>query len=729
MKELLERAEKLYAETGHYYGLRELPLYESDPLKLERFHGRLLAASIAAREATRMIAANPMVREVGELACAYYTPEGHCLVQSTGIIIHIPLMGEVIEWMIRNGYEEEGLREGDIFTSNDNAIAGMHPADVYDISPLFYRGELVGWAGVVIMETEIGATVPGPMPSTVTERYFDGLRFTAERTGANFEYFSSTKMKIKRGVRYPDVFLLDRVGALAALRRMAEELKRVIDEFGYEYYKSAIRELIEIERRAQLERVRRRTVPGKYSMVLANEIYLSRAKTYSICPPYHAIDRITLVPWEFHILPDGRYYLDFDGAGAWGWHNSNTTPSAIMGGACLMLTQTIAYTGTANHGTLMCIDINCPYDTYVNPSQPNIATSNLFAWPIPGGSLWLGQQARSFYMRGFIEEVEAGPCGNTGPGIGGTNQYGKDDHNWVIAELSGGVASGAFGVRDGVTGHVIWLPPGLAASVEIWELVNPVLYLQRGLLPDAYGWGKFRSGHPMMSTYMVHGTDTLVYEMIAVGTRVEKIFPNSGLFGGYPSLGPFTRIVSNTNMAGLIREQKPLVHGEIGEDRDDLKNVSGVVTVASNTGYLHPEVLKEGDVIQLVYGSLAGGIGDPLERDPQLVKEDLDNGLVTHKRARLVHGVEAVYDEKTREWAIRKEETERLRKEKREERRRRAIPVKEWYFRRREDIIRGRLPAMLKRAYNESLAKGKRWPKEFRRFWGLPDDFLFDTNE
>jgi len=32
---------------------------------------------------------------------------------------------------------------------------------------------------------------------------------------------------------------------------------------------------------------------------------------------------------------------------------------------------------------------------------------------------------------------------------------------------------------------------------------------------------------------------------------------------------------------------------------------------------------------------------------------------------------------------------------------------------------------MLKDMYNGSLAKGKRWPGEFRSFWQLPKDFTF----
>ena len=171
--------------------MKDLPLSEEDPMKLELLHSRLLSAAIAGRETTRMVSASPQVREVAELAVALYTPEGDCILQSTGIIIHIPLMGQVIQWMIKQNYEDEGIHDGDCFTSNDCAIAGMHTADIYDIQPIFHEDKLIGWVGCVIMEAEIGALSPGCMPCGATERFVDGIKFTAEKSAVNNMHLKS----------------------------------------------------------------------------------------------------------------------------------------------------------------------------------------------------------------------------------------------------------------------------------------------------------------------------------------------------------------------------------------------------------------------------------------------------------------------------------------------------------------------------------------------------------
>ena len=44
------------------------------------------------------------------------------------------------------------------------------------------------------------------------------------------------------------------------------------------------------------------------------------------------------------------------------------------------------------------------------------------------------------------------------------------------------------------------------------------------------------------------------------------------------------------------------------------------------------------DVIRVITGA-GGGVGDPKERDPARVREDIRNGYITAERAREVYGV------------------------------------------------------------------------------------------
>lgn len=725
LKAMLEENEKAHQETGHVFGLKELKLATENPLKLELFHTRLRSAMVAGREQARLISASPLVREVAELACAFYTPDGYCIIQSTGIIIHMDLMGEVIKWMIKHDYEQDeeiGIREGDIFTSNDNRIVGMHAADFYDFMPIFYEGELVGWVGTVIMETELGGICPGNVPSLATERFVEGIRFEAEKTGENDRWHKFAEQRIRNSCRLPDVLLLDRKAALGTNIKVREDIRALIEEVGIDYYRDAARELIEMERRAQLERVKRRTIPGRLRTLGVLEAYYSDAAV----PPHHRKDHVSFVPFDFFINSDGTYFWDFDGAGNWGWHPNNTTPLCMKGAICLYLTQTIAYTGHANSGTFLCVEANCPYDTVVNPSNPNIATGGFFSGPIVLGSLAVGLQSRAFFSRGFVEEVIAASPSMLPWGVSGKGWQGED-FGQIQNECAGTMASGGLAIRDGFLGYIIWLPLCDAGSAEVWETHIPFITLGRTFPADSCGWGKFRSGYPLVTTHMACASP-LVVDCLACSTN-DKFYLDSGMFGGYPAVNQWAKFLVKSNTLKLIEQRKPLVHG-ISPEKDEIReNVTGELEVETCGSRFFNGVARVGDILQMGYGGNAGGFGDPMKRDPALTKKDLDNGLLSLERCRSIYCTEARYNEKDEEWIIDVEKTAELRENRRKERLEKGIPVKEWWQKRRRDIIEEKMPQILKKAYNGSLEKGEKWPGEFRAFWDVPADFIFKVEE
>ena len=66
LKEMISERDRLTAETGHYYGVKELTLRDSDPIKYERFYSKIHASVLAARESARFVAASPGSRGMGE---------------------------------------------------------------------------------------------------------------------------------------------------------------------------------------------------------------------------------------------------------------------------------------------------------------------------------------------------------------------------------------------------------------------------------------------------------------------------------------------------------------------------------------------------------------------------------------------------------------------------------------------------------------------------------------
>ena len=108
---MLDESERLFADTGHYHGLEDLELKDADPIRYEKLFSRLRGGLVSARETALNISASPIVRELGELCFALYTPEGDNVALSTGIIVHVHTMRDAIKFMVRSGWEDNpGIR-------------------------------------------------------------------------------------------------------------------------------------------------------------------------------------------------------------------------------------------------------------------------------------------------------------------------------------------------------------------------------------------------------------------------------------------------------------------------------------------------------------------------------------------------------------------------------------------------------------------------------------------
>lgn len=717
LKQMLEDNKKLYEETGCYAGVTDPHVLKEDPVKAELFHSRLISALISGRETTKKVSGSPFVREVAELCIGFYTPEGHCIAQSTGIQVHIRCMGDVIQWMIEHNYEEEvGIDDGDIFSCNDPAVAGVHAADIYDCMPIYWEGELIGWVSTVIMEMDSGAVTPGCMPVPNVERATDGLKFCAEKIGFNDKLRRDYEIKIELSLGLADLFLLDRKGAVAADIRVREEVKNVIREFGLDYFKQATRELIEEEHRNQYRRIRQRTIPGRYRDVVPCEIYMAD-QPVAWLPGKK--DVIRLIPMQMDILPSGNIVLDFEGTGEWGWHPFNATPSGLWGGISIAVVQTLSWDGRGNLGSLLPFDVKTPVDSMLNPTEvKHLATSTPWLPMIDMCSLWLSMLGSAFYLRGFREEIYNYRSGSSVQ-MAGYDQYGNKRP--MMAGGLGHLGAGARGVCDGIDagGWIGTLEVDLGAD-EVWELFVPEMEMGKQLDPYSLGYGKYRAGLSLPKITMIHGAGQCVAAGL-VGCAHDRLIPNIGMFGGYPGAKRTTFLLRYDNLAERMEKREPLYLHGMDHPSEFVDRFPGEVIPLSHMP--PPMEVHEGDVVFSDNGS-AGGLGDPIERDLVLQKADLDNGLTNEEISRKVYCIAANYDERTKEWTVDKEETTKLREEKRKERLSRGVPVEEYWQKTRQRVVEKDLDPLLTEMYQSSMKLSESFTQEFKDFWALSEEWM-----
>jgi N-methylhydantoinase B/oxoprolinase/acetone carboxylase alpha subunit len=720
--QMLTEQERLFAETGRYYGLEELELQRGDPIRYEKIFSRLRGGLVSARETAMNISASPIVKEIGELSFMLYTPEGDSIALSRGIIVHVHTASDAIKYMIRAGYEgDPGIRQGDIFCNNDASIGDVHNADVLTIVPIFWEEELIGWAAGVTHEIDIGAKTPGSVPVGPISRFEDGIDIPARKIGADDKLFADHVQAGLRGTRTPMYWTLDERTRVAGCHMAREAVERVILEEGIDTYKQFMREVLEEGRRSFRNRLMEMTVPGRYRAVAFNEVTFGAEQQL---PSYARVDTMMHAPTELVITRDGMLEFDYDGSSSWGYHSMNCTPSAMQGAIWVQLTQTLIPNEKINDGAYMGLRTNFPPGTWTNHCNPAASTGISWWFLIPSFTGFIKSLSRAIQARGFVEEVLAPYpfTANVFQG-GGIDHFGQPSAttNFGVSCCGGGAKM----VLDGLDyAAAMWNPEGDMGDLEMWEIIEPFLYLGQRVKASTAGQGRRRGGSGYETLRMAWKTP--FYEMQNIDH--SRLHCHSGLWGGYPGSAGYRHNVRDTNMFELIAAQAPYpTHDGNTEDSNVERLVSGRRDFDQHTLTL-PELMQQGDLYVCVYHG-GDGLGDPLDRKPAHLEEDLNGDFLLPRFVDSVYGAVAERDGEGR-WAVDPEATEKRRDDVRAERRAKAVPVREWMTGQRERILAhanggGDFGVHVQRMYAESMRLSERWAAGFREAWDLPADFDF----
>ncbi len=722
--EMLEESEQLFDETKRYYGIERLSLKEKDPFRYERAYASLRGALVSARETALHVAASPIVKEIGELCFALYTPEGDSIVVSTGILVHVHTMSEAIKFMIRENYEEEpGINPGDIFLNNDPDCGNVHTTDVQTLIPIFWQDELIGWAGGVTHQIDTGGITPGHDLVAAIQRFDDGVYYTCRKIGSNDKIWKDHMINAKRSVRTPMYWELDEKCRLSGDLMIRDAVLRFIEREGIDYYKRFMREAIEEGRRILLERVKERLIPGRYrsagffDLPLKDEAWQPRAKK----------NKITNMPFELLVREDGSISLSFEGGSGPGTNPMNCGRGAMEGGQWVLLTQVLIYGDKVNDGAYYGVEKNYPKGTWCNPGDPYLSYQSPWGNLIPGYTSMMKCISYGLFSRGYREEVAPG-YGFTGDAIQGGGIYVSGPlkgQRWALSTFEISCQGlGASAVRDGLDfGYAMWNPEADMGDVETWELFQGgVPYLSRRIKPNTAGFGKYRGGCAFEGVGLV----AFSKEVDFFGARDGLCFHGAGgMHGGYPHGTGYRLYVRKTNMEEIIKKQLPYPLGDWSPSDGEFEKYLEGEIIRKSYCSIYPVTFENWD---LFYHTQSGGpgYGDPLERKFELLKKDLEEQIYTKDVVECVYGVIADHDEEAGEWRIDEEKSRERRTRMKKERLEKSMPFEEFWERERNKIMENKLSKHVKTMYRESMELSEKWAQEFREFWKLPDNFKIE---
>jgi N-methylhydantoinase B len=192
-------------------------------------------------------------------------------------------------------------------------------------------------------------------------------------------------------------------------------------------------------------------------------------------------------------------------------------------------------------------------------------------------------------------------------------------------------AIGAFSFRDGIaTGGQVRSPICRIGNVEHNEQSFPILTLYRRENTDSGGAGKYRGGNSAITAFIPHGTSEIEHETESSGAAIPTA---PGLAGGYPACTNAYEFKRDSDILEWFRARR--LPGDIGElgGRDELLQ-------------LRQTDIHQGpsDVYEVAFAAGAG-YGDPIERDPERVRQDVEVEDISREAARDIFRVVLVDDE------------------------------------------------------------------------------------
>jgi N-methylhydantoinase B len=548
-----------------------------DPITLEVIKNGLSSVADEMALVIMRSAYSPVVRDTMDYSTALCDRNGAVVAQGLTLAVQLGTFPTIM----RHVLEEfaDSTKPGDVYIANDPyGCGGQHLPDIYIIEPIFYEGELEGYAATMAHHADVGGLTPGSVAVHATEIYQEGLRIPLQKLYDAGEENRTLFRILEANTRQPIQVLGDVRAQVAACRAGKRGLAEILERYGPEQtheYMDELQDLAERLMRAEIS-----SLPdGQYQF----EDY---------------IDGLGESPEPLRIqatltIEGDTASIDFSGTAAQVQASVNC-PVGLVYAACYCAFRGIAGKDIPNaEGYMRPIRINAPAGTIVNPVLPAAC----------GARGVVGYRVYDAVMGTLAQVV---PDKVTAPGEGGPSLIAiggyQDGKAFLLTEVIVG-CWGARAEREGLEGVSNPLANLSNQPVELVEADLPLRVTTYGLVPDSGGAGRYRGG-----LAFARGFELLADEAVLTVRSDRRFHPPYGLAGGHAG-GPSM----NT------------LHTAAGESL--LPPMPMAATRLSRGDHFH-HVSAGG-----------GGFGSPLERDPERVQRDLLDAKITPGAARDIYGV------------------------------------------------------------------------------------------
>lgn len=213
----------------------------ADPILLEVFNSRFMAAAEQMGEALRATAYSVNIKERLDFSCAVFDAGGALIANAPHIPVHLGSMGESIRTVVASrgdARDGRGMLRGDVYMLNAPYNGGTHLPDITVIMPVFLEADQTPAFFVAARghHADVGGITPGSMPPTSKTVEDEGVLiddFLLVDAGTLREV--ETRALFASGAhpsRNVDQNMADLKAQVASCARGADELIRMVEEFG-----------------------------------------------------------------------------------------------------------------------------------------------------------------------------------------------------------------------------------------------------------------------------------------------------------------------------------------------------------------------------------------------------------------------------------------------------------------------------------------------------------------
>src|SRR5215813_2227659 len=535
-----------------------------DPVTLEVIRNALPAVANEMAIDLQRTSYNMMIYEVRDFCTALVNTAGELICQNVGGVSHfVADLGVIITDAVRR-YGKHGFAPGDVFITNHQAVAGQHLNNVVIYAPYFHDGELLMFAMVRAHWIDVGGMSTGfGAGPTVADPWMEGLQLNQLKIYEAGKLNETLYRVLEDNIRFPESSLGDMKSQMAACRLAARRMDELFAKYGRDTIVEAIARIFD-ETEAKCRNVVSQLADGVYEAEAALD--------------EDGVTRGEPVPIRAKVTIDkGAMTIDLSGCSQ---ERRAAINSRTLAGARVAYKALTGPLDPVNEGSFRALKVIIP--------EGNIMMAK-FPAPMSGWSAIVPTVVDTIVValaKAMPDRVPAGHHGLLGGSVVFFGLHPTTRRRFIVQSLEGGGWGGRPG-EDGESATVSVCQGDVRnGSIEGIELKCPVLVESRGLRPGSGGAGRFRGG-------------------LGIDMRVRNL------------------VEGKWNFEHTRRQQCPLWGlwgGKPGEFGDYLLRLQGESDFKSMAGS-HVPVPVNSEVIVRTGGG--GGFGDPLERDPLAVRNDV----------------------------------------------------------------------------------------------------------